>query len=89
MSNTKNAELLPLLGTLLNNITYRIKKKRYSILGHEKYFNEVTNMCQGNPRIAKKYNKSIQDTKGSIYLLQNWINDTLQLNIQICYIMSK
>ena len=59
-------------------MTYRIKKKSYSILGHEKYLHEVTKMCQGNPRIAKKYNKSIQDTKGSIYLLQNWINDALQ-----------
>ena len=53
MSNTKNSELLPLLGTLLNNITYRIKNKRYSILGHEKYLHEVTKMCVGNPRIAK------------------------------------
>ena len=89
MSNIKNSESLPLLGTLFNNITYRIKKKRYSILGHEKYLHEVTKMCVGNPRIAKKYNKSIQDTKGSIYLLQNWINDALQLNKEICYIMSE
>ena len=58
-------------------------------MGHEKYLHEVTKMCVGNLRIAKKYNKSIQDTKGSIYLLQNWINDALQLNKEICYIISE
>ena len=41
MSDSKNAEVPPLLGTLLNNITYRFKQKRYSILSHEKYLREV------------------------------------------------
>ena len=49
---------------------------------------KVTKMCKGNPRIAKKYKKSILDTKGNIYLLKNWISDALELNKQLCYIMS-
>ena len=47
-------------------------------MGHEKYLHEVTKMCQGNPRIAKKYNISIQDTKGSIYLLQMSCSEEFQ-----------
>ena len=33
--------------------------------------------------LQKKYNKSIQDTKGNIHLLKNWITDTLELNRQM------
>ena len=81
--------LLPELRTILTKMSLRVICKRYSILGHEKYLHEVMQMCEGNPRIVKKYNKSIQDTKGNIHLLKNWITDALELNRQICYIMSE
>ena len=71
------------------NITKRIKRKRYSILGHEKYPREIQKMCEGNPKIAKKYNKLMQNTKGNLYLLKNWISDALELNRQICYILAE
>ena len=31
----------------------------------------------------------MQDTKGNLYLLKNWISDALELNRQICYILSE
>ena len=89
MVNVPNKDVFPLLKELVKNISNRIKKKRYSILGHEKYLREITNMCEGNRRLCKKYKKSIDDTKASIYTLRNWIQDALQLNRNICYIMSE
>ena len=71
------------------NITKRIKHKRYSISAHEKYLREIQQMHEGNPRIAKKYNKSMQDTKGNLYLLTNYISDALELNRQICHILAE
>ena len=56
-----------------------------TIVWHAK---KVCEMCEGNPRIVTKYKKSILDMKGNIYLLKNWISDTLELNRQLCYIMS-
>ena len=50
---------------------------------------EISKMCEGNRRLSKKYKKSIEDTKASIYSLQNWIHDTLQVNHNKCYIMSE
>ena len=46
-------------------------------------------MCEGNRRLCKKYKKSVDDTKASIYTLKYWIQDALQLNHNICYIMSE
>lgn len=31
----------------------------------------------------------MQDTKGNLYMLKNWISDALELNRQICYILSE
>ena len=84
-----NTDVFPFLKDLFLNISLRAKKKRYSILGHEKYLQEVSKMCEGNRRLAKKYKKSIEDMKASICSLQNWIHDALQLNCNICYIMSE
>ena len=44
-------------------------------------------MCEGNPKNAKAYKKSIDDTKANIYVLKNWIHDALMLNRNLCYIM--
>ena len=75
-----NTDVFSLLKDLIQNISLRIKKKRYGILGHEKYLREVSKMCEGKRRLSKKYKKSIEDTKASIYSPQNWIHDALQLN---------
>ena len=45
-------------------------------------------MCEGNRRLSKKYNKSIDKTKASVYSLHNGTHDALQLNQNI-YIMSE
>ena len=89
VANVPNTDVFPLLKDLIQNISNRIKKKRYSILGHEKYLQEITIMCEGNRRLCKKYKKSIDDTKASIYTLKIWIQDALELNHKICYIMSE
>ena len=44
-------------------------------------------MCEGNVKLMKKYNKAMQDAKANIYMLNNWIEDALQLNKDICYIL--
>ena len=37
VENFPNTDVFPLLKDLIQNISLRTKKKRYSILGHEKY----------------------------------------------------
>ena len=38
--------------------------------------------------LKQKYKKAILDKKRNIYLLKNCISDALELNKQLCYIMS-
>ena len=85
---TQDDTLYPLLREMVTNVSRRIQKKRLSVLGHQKYLRELEQMCNGKPKLAKKYNKASQDTKANIYLLNNWIADALQLCKNICYIMS-
>ena len=85
----KKQLLFKILTKMMSNITKRIHKKRLSIMGHTKYLKETLKMCEGNPRLKKKYNKSIQDTKANIYVLKKWIEDALNLNLRICALLSE
>ena len=67
VENFPNTDVFPLLKDLIQNISMRTKSKRYSILGHEKYLHGISKMCEGNRSLSKKYKKSIEDTKASIY----------------------
>ena len=46
-------------------------------------------MCEGNVKLKKKYNKATEDTKAQMYMISNWINNALNLNKQICYILAE
>ena len=37
----------------------------------------------------KTYNKATEDTKEQMYMISNWINNALNLNKQICYILAE
>ena len=84
-----NESSFKLLSELIHNISLGIKKKRISLLGHEKYLRDLVKLVEGNPRFAKKYNKAMHDKRRNIFMLKNWISKALHLNKCICLIMAK
>ena len=82
-------DILVNLIELLHNTSNLIRIKRNSYLGHQKYLRDLEKKCEGNVKLMKTYNKATEDTKEQMYMISNWINNALNLNKQICYILAE